>query len=86
MASKYPNPSTIFIGAETDWPAAAELTKNMYAYVVRVNACCDSKRLLPLYAQVDPIMTIMDYDFGAGNLEEWHNDIESAYRLLYPYS
>lgn len=87
MAPQFPTPDSLFNGS-TDWPAAQILVKQLLSYVRSTHACCSSKGFKEMMHEVTPILLCMRYDspIEGDNTERWHADIESSYRILFPYS
>lgn len=77
----FPTPASRFTGT-IDYPANAELCKEMYSYLNSVEA-------LPKDAlnRLTPLMQCIRYNApnDLNNSSRWQDDIKSAYYLLYQY-
>lgn len=82
--SQFPSPSEIFDGS-TNWVEAQGYVNAMVSYLVNETNCCNKK---PLDCNISFMYFAMQIDSPEqlDNSERWHNDIESIYRTLYPYT
>lgn len=86
MASQYPSPSTLFNGS-TNWSQAQTYVKQMFSYLNEAYGCCGGGRS-PISCDVTFMYFAMTIDAPdeLNNSARWQSDIESLYRIMYPYT